>query len=102
MHRLTMNKHHFYVDFNEMLEDNLILFSKDDVKKDKTGNDVKIYNNMHVYMFMDDFNDNGERDDLIAEGKIELNTNQGWSSHVKWCCRINENGVRHSSDFLEF
>ena len=88
----------FYVDFNEMLEKNLVLFSKNDVKQDFEGNPVPLYEGMEVNIFSHDMDAAGRPDNLLAFGRLEKNNSKNWSSHVKWCCRIDSNGIRHQSE----
>ncbi len=93
-----MDRPRIYVDFNEMLEDDLVLLSKYDHKVDSTGNIISFYEGMSISIYTDDVDDNGKIDNLIADGVVELNIDKGWSAHVKWCCRINELGIKHESD----
>ncbi|WP_426106842.1 hypothetical protein [Massilia sp. TSP1-1-2] len=94
-----MNSKKFCVDFNEMVEGNLVLFSADDTKRDTNGELVVLYEGMEVTVFMEDLDEIGNRDDLVASGRLELNVSDDWSRHVKWCCRIDENDIRNESDF---
>jgi len=87
-----------YVDFNEMVEPDLVLLSQKDFKKDKDGNDIHLVEGMLISVYMDDEDINGKQDDLIANGVIELNTAKDWSSHIKWCCRIDERDICNESD----
>ena len=46
-----------------------------------------------------EYNDyaDGEQEYLLADGVVELNdtaVNGLWCEHVKWCCRIDERGIR--------
>ncbi|MEM7583776.1 MAG: hypothetical protein AAF560_10385 [Acidobacteriota bacterium] len=93
-----MMKPRLYVDFNEMVDSNLVLLSKGDTKVDAAGNSVALREGLQISIYMDDFDEIGNRDDLVAEGVVERNNHSDWSSHVKWCCRIDDAGVRHSSD----
>jgi hypothetical protein len=88
----------FYVDFNEMVEPNLVLLSQTDVKNDYLGRAVELSEGMQVDLYMDDVDSLGNRDDLVASGTVERNSSQDWSKHVKWCCRIDSRGVRHRSE----
>lgn len=93
-----MKEARIYVDFNEMLEDNLVLLSKTDIKKDSEGNDVTLYEGLVVKIYMHDINDEGFEDNLIAEGIVELNTHDAsWAKLAKWNCRINKNGICNKS-----
>jgi len=47
---------------------------------------------------MDDLDEDGQPDPLVASGTVELNTSKGWSSHVKWCVRIDDKGITRLSE----
>lgn len=53
-----------------------------------------------IQIFEEDYNDFNVRDDLLAGGRVELNTIvEGHFGHfVKWDCRIDEKGIYHDSD----
>lgn len=93
----TNSVHTFYVDFNEMLDSDLVLLSKGDTKTATGGLIVSLYEGMPVRVYMDDAGEVGPNN-LVANGYVELNRDTGWSSHVKWCCRIDSNGVRREFD----
>jgi hypothetical protein len=94
-----MTKPIFYVDFNEMVERDLVLLSRFDNAVDRYGNEVLLFSGMEVDIYSDDVDEQGNADDLIASGRVEINTKRDeWSSHVKWCCRIDNRGVRHRSE----
>jgi hypothetical protein len=94
----NMDKPRIYVDFNEMLEPNLFLLSKDDTKLDSEGNKVSLREGMKVSVYSDDTDDEGKRDYLLAEAVVEKNTAQvAWAANVKWCCRIDDGGICHES-----
>lgn len=95
-----MSMPRLYVDFNEMLEPDLVLLSRDNEKKDIHGKPIVLYEGLSVIVSMDDIDESGKKDDLIAEGVVERNTRSGWASEVKWCCRINQAGVRNESSVL--
>jgi hypothetical protein len=88
------------VDFNEMLEADLVLLSKDDMRRDASGSLIKLYDGLEVDVFMEDVKENGESDHLVAQGVVEPNRSSGWGGNVKWCCRINQSGIRHQSELL--
>lgn len=87
-----------YVDFNEMLAPDLVLLSAEDSKTATTGEQISLRAGLQVAVFMDDFDDEGNRDDLIAFGVVEANTSVGWAEHVKWCCHIDDLGIRRRSE----
>jgi len=93
-----MKKPCIYVDFNEMVEPNLVLLSQSDTKADTYGNSITLCDGLEISIYMDDLDECGNKDNLIAEGIVEENISEGWSAHVKWCCRINMDGIRHESE----
>jgi len=94
-----MDKARIYVDLNEMVTSDIVLLSKNDTKVDSGGNTVTFYDGMAVSIYTDDIDENGNPDNLIAEGraiKYDLSNYKGWE-HVKWCCKIDENGIIEES-----
>ena len=95
---LNLDRPRIYVDFNEMLDKDLVLLSKEDSKVDSTGNMIALTEGKEVYVYMDDSDEYGNPDYLIAHGIVVRNNEKGWSSAAKWCCRIDENGIQHQSE----
>ncbi|MBX7225486.1 MAG: hypothetical protein K1X55_05615 [Chitinophagales bacterium] len=96
-----MKEPRLYVDFNEMIEDDLVLLSKTDFKLDSDGNRIELIAGAKVKIYMDDIDDNGEEDNLIADGIVEENIYRekySWTSVCKWNCRIDKKGIFHESD----
>jgi len=93
-----MKEARIYVDFNELIENDLVLLSKSDFKEDSNGNLVELKEGMLVKIYNPNLNENGEEDNLIAEGTVELNTYKGWASVCKWNCRINKKGIYNESE----
>lgn len=94
-----MTKPIFSVDFNEMVERGLVLLSTSDVAVDKDGHEVRLSSGMEVDISSEDLDERGNVDDLVASGRVEINPDRdGWSAHVKWCCRIDEAGIRRRSE----
>ena len=92
-----MSRPIFYVDFNEMIDADTVLLSAEDTKVDISGVVMQLYECMPVSIYMDDRDAYGKIDNLVADGVVVRNTEGGWSAHVKWCCRIDGNGVRVQS-----
>lgn len=92
-----MKEPRLYVDFNEMIEDDLVLLSRTDIKLDSNGNSIELKEGLKVKIYSDDLNSCNEKDNLIADGVVELNTHGGWATDVKWNCRINESGIYNES-----
>lgn len=84
-----------YVDFNEMLEDDLVILSDNDFVEDSKGNIIKLKPGLKVKLYSNDFSACNEVDNLIADGVVELNSNR--ISGTKWNCRINRSGVYNES-----
>lgn len=88
------------VDFNEMIEDDLVLLSKTDLKQDSRGNSVQLKEGMRVILYEDESDSSEPADMLRAEGTVVLNqyrNKHNWASRVKWCCRINAKGIYRRS-----
>lgn len=66
-----MDKARIYVDYNEMLDHNTVLLSKEDTKIDSKGNIITFYEGMPISVYSDDISDNEEADNLIAEGIVK-------------------------------
>jgi hypothetical protein len=95
-----MDKVRIYVDFNNMFADNTVVLSNDDTKKDSEGNIITFYDGMPVSIYSDDVDvENNLPDNLIAEG-IAIKYDSKYHPHVKWICKIDNNGIRHESDII--
>jgi hypothetical protein len=77
-----------------------VLLSKDDSKLDSNGTLVSLFDGMRVAVYMDDPDENGNPDNLIAEGVVCRNTHGGWASTARWILKIDERGIRHESENL--
>lgn len=75
-----------------------MLFADEDTKTESHGRVVSLKEGLEVALYMDDMDENGGIDNLIATGVVERNRSTGWAAHVKWCCRIDGNGIRHQSE----
>jgi hypothetical protein len=90
------------VDFNEMVEPDLVLLSRTGVRTDSTGASVTLRAGDQVFIYSDDNDDQGRPDPLIAMGWVEVDRHeQGWSKHVPWRCRFSDEGVRPLSEVDE-
>lgn len=87
------------VDFNEMLDSNLVLLSAHDVKLNSCGELVSLHEGLSVTVYMEDTDENGSVDNLVAKGIVARNLSEvGWASNAKWCCKIDDHGIRHESE----
>jgi hypothetical protein len=88
----------FYVDFNELMDFDVVLLSQTDVKKDVHGTEVELVEGLPIAVYSDDVGEDGRTDNLVAEGVVIPNKFTRHYPHVKWCCRIDSKGIRHQSD----
>ncbi|MCV9933987.1 hypothetical protein OIU80_17025 [Flavobacterium sp. LS1R47] len=96
----VVKKSRIYVDFNEMIDFDLVLLSQKDKKLNSVGVEVELREGMEIAIYMDDEQPNGFKDNLIASGIVERNHSNLFEI-AKWCCRIDENGIQHESDEIE-
>ncbi|MCL1651250.1 Uncharacterised protein [Elizabethkingia miricola] len=60
-------------DFNELIESDLVLLSQQDIKLDNSGQEVLLFPGKEIDIYMDDTDENGAVDNLVASGTEELN-----------------------------
>jgi hypothetical protein len=87
------------VDFNEMIEADLVLLSQTDAKADSSGALIALSEGSVIHVYDDNVDyESGRVDNLIADGVVERHPGVGWGQVSKWCCRIDKNGIRHESE----
>ncbi len=94
-----MDKARVYVDFNELVEENIVLLSRDDWQTDTNGKQVRLEEGMPISLY----SDSAEDLYFLAEGtviKYDLQDFGSWK-HVKWCCRFEINGLLRKSCYKE-
>lgn len=84
-----------------MVDANTVLLSREDVKVDRSGVNVRLHEGMLISVCMDDLDEHGKIDDLVANGVVVRNVNPGWGAHVKWSCQIDEDGIRTQSEVMK-
>ena len=90
----------FQVDFNELLEPDLIALSQDETKLNYDGEECRLFEGMEIVVFTDDnLDERGEIEFIVASGAVEKHNfaNSPWD-RVKWWCRIDQNGIRYTSN----
>ena len=92
-----MKEARLYVDFNEMIEEDLVPLSNDDFMKNSKGELIHLREGLRVKLYSDDLNSCSNKDNLIAEGEAELNTHPMFMHDVKWVCRIDPMGIYNNS-----
>ena len=93
-----MDKARIRVDFNEF--DNPMPISQTDLIIDSDGNEIMLSESLPVYLYEEDYDEFDRKDCLIADGITVRNPNK--SSIAKWCCQIDQSGIRHESDNPSF
>lgn len=87
------------VDFNEMLESDLVLLSQTDTRVDSLGTTIVLTEGLPVLIYEEGAGADGQSDYLIASGTVEKNAGDaGWGQGAKWCCRIDSQGIRYQSE----
>jgi hypothetical protein len=92
-----MDRPRIRVDFNELVEADLVLLSKSDAVLDSESNEVTLSDGVKVFVYEFNHYADGEKEYLLADGVAERNrpeSNGPWTKAAKWCCRIDENGIR--------
>ena len=84
------------VNFNEIIDDFHILLSKSNTITDCEGNRIILQEGLEIDIFETDFDEHNKRDDIIASGSV-TKCNNPLYKRVKWCCKIDEKGIRHIS-----
>lgn len=82
----------FSVDFNELLESDLVMLSQTDLRKEIDGSLVLLVDGLPIEVQQESLYDDGTHEVLFARGVVEINSTGTWS-HVKWCCRFYSEGV---------
>lgn len=93
----NMDKARIRVDFNELVQPDVVLLSQADLVVDSRGTEVSLTEGLSISIY--EYNDyaDGEKEYLLADGVVEPNNpvvNGLWCEHVKWCCRVDERGIR--------
>jgi hypothetical protein len=88
-----------WADFNGLFSDGqLLCLSHRDTSVDEEGKDVVLCQGMLVTAFMEDSDENGNRDYLIASGRVEPPPEWLQCRGSRWVLIVDQNGVRHESD----
>lgn len=93
-----MDKARIQVDFNELVQSDVVLLSKTDLVFDSAGNEVLLTAGLPVSVYEYNKYADGTQEYLLADGFAELNdtaVNGEWSKAAKWCCRINSLGIQN-------
>jgi hypothetical protein len=69
-----MTRPKLYVDFNELIDENLVALSASDTKLAVTGESILLRDGLAIEVYSDDLNDDGQPDNLVASGVVERNS----------------------------
>lgn len=88
----------FHVDFNELVEPDLVLLARTDLRLDARGQLVELHEGLRVRVCQED-RDSEQKPDVYADGVVEKNSSEAsWAASVKWACRIDGRGIRYKSE----
>jgi hypothetical protein len=79
------------VDFNELVDPNLVLLSKTDVVECDDGTRLTLEQGMRLIAFEHNAYGDGTHEYLYAQGLAERNdpgVNGEWTRNAQWCCRF--------------
>jgi len=96
----TIPKPFIYVDFNELLDKEIVMLSQTDSKNDYLGNAIALHEGLEIIGYQEDEDISGARDDILMEGVCILNQT-GHSEYVKWLLKANNKGIRYASDIVQ-
>src|SRR5881396_196209 len=86
-----------HADFNGLFGDVLCL-SHNDTSLDANGAVVELREGMLITAFEEDLDDQGRRDDLVANGTVERAPEWLRKHNSRWVLKIDRDGVRHESE----
>ena len=86
-------------DFTGVFGD-LLCLSHSDVVNDEKGRIVFLAEGMEVTAFDLDSDEKGNRDNLIASGKVTKSPDWLRCNGSKWALKIDEHGIRHESEII--
>lgn len=89
------------VDFNELIEPELVLLARDDHRVDTAGGHLSLYEGRTVHLVMDDLDDDGAPDPLFATAVVERAPRTPHTHGAKWCGRLTAAGLRHRSELRD-
>lgn len=97
---LKTDKPFLHVDYNEIIDENVVMLSQTDTKNDYFGHPVQLYEGLEVIGYQKDEDINGIRDDIIMKGICIPNETESFR-HVKWLLKANEKGIWNISEILK-
>lgn len=82
----------FAVDFNELLEHDLVMLSQTHERQCLHGTLVQLTEGLVIEVQEENHYADGHHELLFARGVVQANRTGTWL-HVKWCCRLDAAGI---------
>lgn len=87
-----MHAFRVYVDLLKRDGANRILLTTEGTRQDLQRTGVTLQEGMVLQVYSDDMGENGQRDDLVAEGIVRRD-----DTHSRWVLELDEASLRHES-----
>ena len=82
-----------YADFQNLDDENRLRLTCVGTRRDLERQGLELREGMTVTLYTDDANDNGQRDELLADGVVHYDAAENcWVATIDW------NAIRHKSD----
>ena len=89
-----------YGDFNGVWEEETILcLSHSETVKSRAGQSITLREGLVLTAYDGDADELGRPDDIVATGRVERAPEWLQAHGSKWILRIDQDGIRHESDF---
>jgi hypothetical protein len=82
-----------YADFQNLDDENRLRLTCAGTRRDLERQGIELREGMNLTLYTDDANDNGQPDELLAEGIVEYN-----EAEKCWVARIDWQALRHASE----
>jgi hypothetical protein len=86
-----------YADFQNLDDENRLRLTCAGTRRDLERHGIELREGMNLTLYTDDANDNGQPDELLAEGIVQYN-----EAEMCWVARIDWQAVRHASEEQSF
>jgi hypothetical protein len=87
-----------YIDFNGMLDRDLVCLSHGKYAKTFDGREVELYEGQILTGFDEDVDENGRRDDIFVTGVVEQSPSEAQCRGSIWSLRFDVDGIRSESE----
>ncbi len=90
----------FSVDFNELIDRDLVMLSQSGTRLDSRGRPVTLYEGLPVTVYEEDVYEDGTRDFLLAEGIATRHDLTAYPCYpqVEWFCRFDPESFQNSPE----